>query len=45
MLKHLFFDLKDGPIASREHIENLSLKFWLDATFNRHIDILTAKAR
>ena len=44
-MKSLYFDPSHGPIQSKEHVKDLGVTFSADATFNKHIDIITGKAR
>lgn len=44
-LKNLYFDTNDHPIKSKNHIKDLGITISQDGSFNKHIDIITAKAR
>ena len=44
-LKNLYFNPSDSPIPSKDHVKDLGITFSYDATFTRHIDIITNKAR
>ena len=43
--KNLYFTPNDAPIQSKDHVKDLGITFSFDASFGRHIDIITAKAR
>ena len=44
-LKNLYFNPEDARIQSKDDVKDLGITFSVDATFNKHIDIITAEGR
>ena len=44
-LRNLYFNPSDDPIMSKDHVKDLGVTFSYDATFDRHIDVISTKAR